>query len=112
MHWGVILVVVLFGSIGAILLWSGIDAMAKASRAQDWPSVPATLKSVELKENTDSDGSTYGVVVDYAYKVGNRTYRGNTLSFGYSASSGKKAHTQIYRKLQNARTVRVRYNPD
>jgi len=111
MHWSVILVTVFFASIGAILLWSGIDGMARASRAQAWPSVPATLKSVELKENTGSDGSTFEVVVDYAYAVGNRSYEGNTLSFGYGASSGQEAHAQIYRKLQNARTVRVRYNP-
>lgn len=112
MHWGMILVAIVFGSFGAILLWNGIDGMAKASRARAWPSVPATLKSVELEENTDSDGSSFKVVVDYAYIVGNRTYGGNTLSFGYGASSGREAHAQVYRKLQNARTVRVRYNPD
>jgi hypothetical protein len=112
MHWVLILVAVFFASISAILLWSAIDGMAKASRARAWPSVPATLKSVELKENTDSDGSTYGVLVDYAYTVGNRTYGGSTLSYGYSASSGQEAHAQIYHKLQNARIVGVRYNPD
>lgn len=112
MHWGVVLAALVFGSIGVMLLWSGIDGMAKATRADAWPSVPATLNSVELKESMDSDGSTFEVVVDYVYRVGGRTYGGDTLSFGYSGSSGQEAHAQIYRKLQNARTVRVRYNPD
>lgn len=112
MHWIVVLAAVVFASIGVILLKSTIDGMATASRASSWPTVHATLKSVKLEKDTDSDGSTFEVVVDYGYTVGNRTYSGNTLSFGYAGSSGQEAHARIYRKLQNARTVRVRYNPD
>ena len=37
--------------------------------------------------------------------------KGSNLSFGYSASSGRTAHHEIYEKLKPAKKVEVRFDP-
>lgn len=97
----------LFLVIGMIALWIGIGEIIKSITAGKWPMVYATIRSVELKE----DDSTYAVKVIYSYKIGGVEYQGDTLSFGYSASSGIEAHKQIYEKLEKAEIIEARYNP-
>src|SRR5262249_1886620 len=64
------------------------------------------------KENSDSDGTTYEVQVEYVYTVGGTEYRGSRLAFGYSGSSGREGHAEIHDKLKAAKSVDVRYDPE
>ena len=76
-----------------------------------WPSTVGTIVSCDLELNSDSDGTTYQVKVNYSYNVEGRELTNDVLAFGYSASSGREAHQEILDKLKAAKTVAVRYNP-
>jgi|SRR5579884_3217681 len=101
-----------FYLIGIGLLGFGIWSARRSTQASNWPTTPGVLTNITLKENSDSDGSTYEVQVEYSYSVAGTVYRGNRLAFGYSASSGREAHTEICEKLKAAKSVDVRYDPD
>lgn len=96
-----------FGLLGASL-WNAW----RSTRAGSWPTTSAKINSVELDESTDSDGGdTYQVKVQYTYEVLGKAYEGSRLAFGYTGSSGRDAHWEIYQRLRNAEGVNVRYNP-
>jgi hypothetical protein len=117
-HWGVkvgigcfavfisVFYVVGFGLLG-YSLWSAL----RSTQAGAWPTTPATIKSLEVRENSDSDGSTYEVKVQYTYTVDGVAHEGTRLAFGYGGSSGREAHDEIHRRLKDAKSVAVRYDP-
>jgi len=100
-----------FVFVGVFLLASAISGLLKATKASAWPTVPAVLQSVDLKQESDSDGTVYQAAVSYSYRVSGSTYTGTTVSFGYMATSGKEAHQEIFKKLKSAKIVEARYNP-
>lgn len=94
-----------------LLAW-GLWSARRSTQAATWPTVPGSITSVELAERLDSESSTtYEVQVQYTYTVEGLAYQGSRLAFGYTASSGRQAHAEIYRRLQAAGTVLVRYDP-
>jgi hypothetical protein len=97
--------------IGFGVLGYGIWSAQRSTQAAAWPTTPGTIKQLSVQENSDSDGNTYEVKVQYTYKVDGVAYQGSRLAFGYVASSGREAHDEIHRKLQGAKTITVRYNP-
>ncbi|WP_394561815.1 DUF3592 domain-containing protein [Aquipseudomonas alcaligenes] len=100
-----------FAGVGIMLLWSGISSLKKSIDAEDWPTTYAEVQRVELTEDSDSDGTTYKVEVEYSYQVGGQAYSGNIISSGYSGSSGQEPHLQVYEKIKSAKVVEIRYNP-
>lgn len=105
------LTISIFYAIGFGMLWYGINSAKKSIEASNWPSATGTIVNSSLQENSDSDGTTYEVQVEYRYAVMGRTYTGSRLAFGYSGSSGRQAHQAIFNKLKHASSVNVRYNP-
>lgn len=101
----------IFYLIGFGLLGFGLWNAHRSRQAAAWPTAPATITRLEVGENSDSDGSTYEVKVQYTYTVDGVAYEGSRLAFGYAASSGREAHEEIHRKLQGAASVAVRYDP-
>jgi hypothetical protein len=92
-----------FGMFG-YSLWNS----RQSTRAAAWPTVPGTIADLALDEKSDSDGTTYEVKVRYTYTVDGVAYEGKRLAFGYSASSGREAHDEIFQKLSTAKAVDVR----
>jgi hypothetical protein len=101
----------IFYLVGFGLLGFGMWSARRSTQAATWPTAPGTITRLEVHENSDSDGSTYEVKVQYTYTVDGVAYEGSRLAFGYAASSGKDAHDEIHRKLKEAKTVAVRYDP-
>ena len=102
----------LFYAIGIGLLGFGLWSAWRSTQAAHWPTVPGTITSLDLKTNSDGDGTTHQVHLEYTYTVADHVYRGSRLAFGYSGSSGRDAHEEIYEKLKAAKSVDVRYDPD
>lgn len=100
-----------FYAIGFGLLGYGLWSARRSTQAAAWPTVPAKITSLELHENSDSEGSTYEVRVQYSYAVDGVNYEGSRLAFGYAGSSGREAHEEIHRRLKEAKMVAVRYDP-
>lgn len=101
----------LFYVVGFGMLGYGLWSAVRSTHAADWPQTPGTVTSLVIKENHDSDGTTYEVQVEYTYTVAGQAHTGSRLAFGYGASSGHDAHDEIYRKLKDAKEVEVRYDP-
>jgi Protein of unknown function (DUF3592) len=106
-----LLFISIFYAVGFGMLWFGINSAKQSVEASNWPSVTGTITNLSLRENSDSDGTTYGVEVEYRYSVMGRTYTSSRLAFGYASSSGRQAHQDILNKLDHASSVNVRYNP-
>lgn len=100
-----------FYAIGFGMLGHGLWSVWRSTQAAAWPTTPATITSLECRENRDGDGDAYEVQVGYAYSVDGVDYEGSRLAFGYTGSSGKEAHEEIYQRLKAAKAVSVRYNP-
>jgi hypothetical protein len=101
----------LFYVVGFGLLGFGVWSARRSTQAAGWPTTPATITNLEISESSDGDGTSYEVKVQYSYTVDGVGYAGSRLAFGYSGSSGRDAHDEIYRKLKEAKTVAVRYDP-
>src|SRR5262245_20303810 len=101
----------IFYVVGFWLLASAGWSAWRSSRAANWPTVPAAITRVEIKENHNSDGATYEVEVRYTYTVNGVAYEGSRLAFGYEASGNRLTHDEIHRKLKEAKAVSVRYDP-
>jgi hypothetical protein len=100
-----------FYAVGFFLLGYGLWSAQRSTQAATWPTSPARITSLEVHEKSDGDGTTYEVKVQYTYSVDGMDYEGSRLAFGYTASSGREVHDEIHRKLKEARTVAVRYDP-
>jgi Protein of unknown function (DUF3592) len=105
-----IIFISIFFLAGLAILGVGLWGSYRSSRAGGWPTTEGQLTKVELKETRD-DGTTYQVEVQYTYSVAGNAYSGDRLAFGYSGSSERETHLQIYEKLKAAKTVTVRYDP-
>lgn len=101
----------IFYAVGLGMLGYGLWSIKRSTEAGSWPTVPGRIVACSMKESSDSDGSTYQVQVEYAYKVAGVDYTNDRLAFGYSLSSGYEVHREILEKLQKAQTVEVRYDP-
>jgi hypothetical protein len=106
-----LLFISIFYAAGFGMLWHGINSAKQSVEASNWTSVTGTITNLSLRENSDSDGTTYGVEVEYRYSVMGRTYTSSRLAFGYASSSGRQAHQDIFNKLEQASSVKIRYNP-
>ncbi|MFO1423550.1 MAG: DUF3592 domain-containing protein [Candidatus Competibacteraceae bacterium] len=108
---GFTLFISIFFVVGFGILGYGIYSLHASKQAKNWPTAEGKITTCELKESSDSDGTTYRAVVRYSYAVAGRSYEGNRVAFGYSGSSSRTAHQEIVDRLSSAKTVRVRYDP-
>ena len=93
------------------LLGHSIRSAWRSNRAVNWPTTPGTITQLLVVDNSDSEGSSFEVKVQYTYTVDRVAYEGNRLAFGYGSSSGREAHDEIHDKLKAAKSVEVRYDP-
>ncbi len=108
---GFALFISLFLIVGFGILGFAGYSLYKSKQAETWPTTEGKITSCKLKENSDSDGSTYQVEVTYTYWANGATLEGKKIAFGYSGSSSHQMHQEIEGRLKNARSIQVRYNP-
>jgi hypothetical protein len=108
--WSVAVISVFYAA-GFAVLGFGLWGVRRSSQAAGWPTAPAMVTHLEMKESSGREGATYQVIVRYTYTVDGVTYTGDRLAFGYVDSDGREAHEQIYRKLKGATVVAARYDP-
>ncbi|MFB2836586.1 DUF3592 domain-containing protein [Floridanema evergladense] len=109
---GELFLLLIFFAVEFGLLWYGFRAAKKSIEASNWPSVVGTITKMSLRENSDGDGTTYKVKVEYLYSVMDQTYTSSRLAFGYDwYSNNRRKHQNIFNKLEYVQSVKVRYNP-
>ena len=95
--------------VGAGIAFYAFRGIIKAKAIDEWPTVNAQLTKCEFKTHSDSEGSSYEVIVQYDYTVVGKKYSSNKIHPSYSASSFE-GHRPLYEKLKNCSVVRARYN--
>lgn len=100
-----------FYAVGFGMLGYGLWSARRSTQAASWPIVPAKITSLEVRDNSDGEDTTYEVKVQYTYTVDGVGYEGSRLAFGYARTSGREAHEEIHRRLREAKAVAVRYDP-
>ena len=101
----------LFLAVGAaMLLWGG-RSYYYAQEAAHWPTTPGDIIASDFKVNSDSDGDTYEAKIEYKYNPDGYERTGKAIAFGYTASSGRQFHHEIYEALPVGAQVAVRYDP-
>ena len=93
------------------MLGYGIWSIKRSNEVESWPITDGRVESCKLVSNTGGESTTYKVEVRYRYRVKGQEYAHDKLAFGYTASSGLSAHQEILSRLENTRSVTVRYDP-
>lgn len=88
---GVVFGLVFAGAGVAMLVFMLVLPMQRMLEARSWPSVPCTVVSSGVTTHTDSDGTTYGVEIEYRYEVDGRSYTADRRSFGVDGSSSGRS---------------------
>jgi len=103
--------------LGLYLVISNIKARKKADASQNWPSVPGTITTAEVKKSISHDDDNNEIInyypfVEYTYQVAGRQFSAKRLSFG--ALVAPKNPAVVQEKLQKypvGGQVAVFYDP-
>ncbi len=104
-------VMALFVLIGLGMLGFSIRNLIYSQKPRAWPTVQGKVVSSEIRTKSASDSTTHEVRVTYKYQVAGLEYEGKRLAYGYGGSSNRNSHELILKKLKEAKTVSVRYDP-
>ena len=107
-----------FGLFGITLAIGAIPLAIKSMRrinlyrqAQDWPKVPATITESSIREDTDSDGTSYLPEFSYRYTVAGSEYCSTVHTEGLPFPTTEEAARQMANKFATGSTVQVAVNP-
>lgn len=97
---------------GVMLLVSGARGTRMTREARQWPTVDGTILTSRCTDYSDWDnGARYLAEVTYEYAVGERSYRGDRIAFGYDGGGWRAPNERIAKRLVVAKPVQVRYDP-
>lgn len=100
---------------GLGLLGYGLLSTVEALQSRSWPSVQGavTVSRMDSYIDKDEDGATvmYKAVIQYAYQVDGRQYRGSRVSLGDYSSSDPRSAAAIIQRYPAGGAARVYYNP-
>jgi hypothetical protein len=108
----------LFALFGIFLIIGAIPLAIKSMRrlriyrqAQDWPKVPATITHSSIREDTDSDGTSYLPEFSYRYTVAGNPYHSTLHTEGLPFPNTEDAARQMVKQFAVGSTVQVAVNP-
>lgn len=102
----------LFYVAGFGLLGYGLWSVRRTAQAKSWPTAPAVLTLLEVREHVDNDSNRWSeVLVRYTYTVDSVAYQGSRVAFGYTGSGSRTKTDAVFRRLGGAAAVSARYNP-
>lgn len=108
-----------FGLFGITLAIGAIPLAIKAvwririyRLAQDWPKVQATIIQSSIREDTDSDGTSYLPEFSYRYTVADREYCSTVHTEGLPFPCTEEAARRMVQQFAPGSTVDVAINPD
>lgn len=100
-----------FLAVGAGILGFGLYSLSLSKQAEHWPTTPGTITASDFVVNSDEDGDTYRVKLNYTYTPMATELTGKKIAFGYAGSSSRSFHHEIYEALPVGTQVAVRYDP-
>ena len=80
-------------------------------QARNWPAVPCTIISSEVRTSRGNKGSTYSVNILYSYSFKGREYKSNDYAFIGASSSGYDSKAAIVARFPPGSTTVCYINP-
>ena len=99
---------------GLALGWAGVSLRRAAAAAARWPVTEGVLERCEVVERPDTENdkpSTWGLALEYSYRVGGRSYRSARYAFAEPSSFDPGPAQAIADMLRAQAPLRVRYDP-
>jgi hypothetical protein len=95
--WGFgVLFFAIFLGVGGLLFYVfSIRPLSKIASARQWPAVPCTIISSEVKSHSGDHGNTYSVNIFYTYVFNDREFKANRYDFMGGSSSGYQGKQAI-----------------
>lgn len=107
-----------FALLGVVLAVGAIPLAIKSMQrirlyrqARDWPKVPATITESSVREDTDSDGTSYLPEISYRYSVAGSEYCSTVHTEGLPFPSTEDAARQMVKQFAAGSKVQVAVNP-
>ncbi|HKZ43467.1 MAG TPA: DUF3592 domain-containing protein [Anaerolineales bacterium] len=103
--------------LGLYLVISNIKSRQKAEASQNWPSVPGTITTAEVKKSISHDDDNnetinYYPYVEFTYQVAGQQFSAKRLSFGAQVAQRSPAPAQsTLQKYPVGGQVAVYYDP-
>lgn len=90
-----------FAGVGVLMLALTFQQVGGWWRTSSWKEYPATIQSVELQENCDSEGTTtYRVQATYTYQVDGQQFTGSRVSLTFGSDNVGDFHLRIYQEIK------------
>ncbi len=111
------ILLLIFGAVGAYLVYSGIESRANARASETWPISGGTVLASEVEtrplyhRKTRTTTYSYEPMIRYSYKVAGTAYECSTIRFGDLVRNSDQLAQQLLAKYPTGSTVEVRYNP-
>jgi hypothetical protein len=107
-----------FAACGLVASVSVISSLAETRAASRWPTVQGTVLSSRAESRrilTQTGGSqtttVWSPLVEYSYRVGERSYHGSRVAFGPEVAGGRDLAEQTVQRYPAGATVSVHYDP-
>ncbi|MEL6360275.1 MAG: DUF3592 domain-containing protein [Pseudomonadota bacterium] len=101
----------IFLTIGVGILGYGVHSYRLSQAAGSWPTADGVITHSDLEIDSDSDGTTYRVRLNYQYSALGVDRTGDNIAFGYAGSSARNYHEILEDALPVGTRVAVRYDP-
>ena len=111
------ILLLIFGAVGAYMVYSGIKSRANARASETWPISGGTVLAAEVEKRpiyhrkTRTTTYSYEPIIRYSYKVAGTGYECSTIRFGDLVRNSEQLAQQLLAKYPAGSTVEVRYNP-
>lgn len=101
----------LFIIAGLWMMFKGGQVCIKAYRTKSWERSTGKIIESKIETTCDSDCDTlYEAKIDYAYSFEGKTYNGNRIHYGYSATNDKEDSEVLTNFLSKGESVPVYIN--
>ena len=105
---------VLFLLLALGLGYAGLSLRRAAEAAARWPVTEGQLERCEVVERRDVDWkqpSTWGLGLEYSYRVGGRDYRASRYAFVEMSTQDERAPQLLVERLRAQQPLCVHYDP-
>jgi Protein of unknown function (DUF3592) len=106
---------VIFGAIGAYMIYAGLKNRRLARESEFWPSAGGTVLASEIAKRTirskQGTNTYYTPLVRYRYRVGGADHESTVIRFGDLESGSAKFAEEYVARYPTGATVSVRYDP-
>ncbi len=110
------ILLLIFGGLGAYMVYSGIKSRANARASETWPTAGGTVLASEVEQRAHYSHKTrkttydYEPKIRYRYKVAGTDYESDVIRFGDLVRNSAKLPEELVAKYPAGSTVAVRYD--